>query len=324
MLKSASEVLEEKTRLKKKRLEREVRKSRLTSRLPTKPYRVAPGERVSSVSGKTSRRVPGAQGKEASKPLDLEPMSIDPTPMISRKSENTASKVKDKGVVGTPVEDSMDIDSSVVLGDVSMNGNPWSGGVGVQSKSPPSGLQSSAKRMPPPPVPSKALNKPLKKKSPSEPTPSKTPAQPPPPPPPPTPLSLTQLNPLRKRTLGMTRPTKQTSAPSHSVLPANRKPFKSPLIKQEPGSSQSGGPPRSQSKMYPVPSSSTLSQHIYPTQKPAPTKSAPKPPKPKKSDLPEVIDITDDPDTSYDFSTSSSIDGEEFNRAMAEYDRGAC
>jgi hypothetical protein len=74
--------------------------------------------------------------------------------------------------------------------------------------------------------------------------------------------------------------------------------------------------------MYPTPTSSTPPQPTYPTQSPTPTKSIPKPSKPKKSDPLEIIDITDDPDTSYDFSTSS-IDGDEFNRAMAEYDRGS-
>jgi hypothetical protein len=315
MLKGVSEVLEENTRLKKKRLEREVRKSRLKARLPTKPYDVAPAKRVSNVSVKTTRRVSGALEKGTTKPSDPEPMSVDPTPKISRKI--TASKVKDKEVVKIPIEDSMDVDSSVTLGDVSMNENLFPESVGIQFKPSPSDPQSSAKRMPPPPVPPRALKQPPKKKSLPKPTPSKTFTQPPPSP---TPLPLTQFNTLRKRTLGMTRSTTQTSALSRSVLPTNRKPFKSPLIKQEPGSSQYGGPPRSQSKMYPVPPSSTSSQSIYPTQKPAPTKSTPKPPKPKKTDPPEVIDITDDPDTSYDFSTSS-IDGEEFNRAMAEYDR---
>jgi len=33
-----------------------------------------------------------------------------------------------------------------------------------------------------------------------------------------------------------------------------------------------------------------------------------------------VLEILDDPDTSYDFSTSS-IDGDEFNKVMEEYDR---
>jgi hypothetical protein len=105
------------------------------------------------------------------------------------------------------------------------------------------------------------------------------------------------------------------------MLPTNRKPFKSPLIKQEPGPSQSSGPSGSQFRAYPKPTSSTPSQPAYPTQKPAPAKSTPKRPKQKKSDPTEVIDITDDPDTSYDFSTSS-IDGDEFNKAMAEYDGG--
>ena len=110
----------------------------------------------------------------------------------------------------------------------------------------------------------------------------------------------------------MTRTTIQTSGVSHSILPAKRKQFKSPLIKQEPDLSQSGGPLRSQSRTYPIPPSSTYSQPAYSTQKPAP-----KPP--KKSDLPEVIATGDDPDTSYDFSTSS-IDGDELDKVMEEYE----
>jgi hypothetical protein len=35
-----------------------------------------------------------------------------------------------------------------------------------------------------------------------------------------------------------------------------------------------------------------------------------------------VITVGDDPDTSYDFSTSS-LDGDELNRVMAEYDRAS-
>lgn len=316
MLKGVSEVLEENTRLKKKRLEREVRKFRLNTRVPTKPYDVAPGERASSVSGKTSRRVPGASGKEAIKPLNLELMLVDPAPRRSRK--NIVSKGQGKEVVKIPTENAMDVDLSAGLGDVSMNENSLPEGVDIQFKPPSSDSQSSTKRMPPPPVPSKALKQPPKHKSPSKPFPSKTSDQPPPPPSP----SLTQSNPTRRRMLGMTRSTTQTSVVVPSILPTNRKPFKSPLLKQEPGSSQPNGPPRSQSKVYPIPTSSASSQPIYLTQKPVPTKSAPKPPKPKKGDPAEIIDISDDPDTSYDFSTSS-IDGEEFNRAMAEYDRGS-
>lgn len=117
----------------------------------------------------------------------------------------------------------------------------------------------------------------------------------------------------------MTRTTIQTSGVSHSILPAKRKQFKSPLINNEPGLSQSGGPPRSQSRTYPVPPSSTYSQPAYSTQKPALAKPAPKPPKPKKGDLPEVIASGDDPDTSYDFS-ASSIDGDELDKVMEEYE----
>jgi len=118
----------------------------------------------------------------------------------------------------------------------------------------------------------------------------------------------------------MTRTTIQTSGVPQPILPAKRKQFKSPLINQEPGLSQSGGPPRSQSRTYPIPPSSTYSQPAHSTQNPAPAKSAPKPPKPKKSDPPEVIVSGDDPDTSYDFS-ASSIDGDELNKVMEEYDR---
>ncbi|KAF9787940.1 hypothetical protein BJ322DRAFT_591961 [Thelephora terrestris] len=307
MLKDVSEVLEENTRLKKKRLEREVRKSRLKTRPAARPYDVSSGARASSTSTKTSRKVPGALGKEVAKPL--EPMFVDPAPRRSR--QNTVSKGKGKEVSKISVEDSMDVDCSVTI-DVSMSEDPLPKRVVTKSESPPSQSQSSAKMMPPPPVPPKALKQSPKPKPPPKSTPSKTSYQPPPSSP-----SLTQSNPLRRRTLGMTRTTTQTSAVSHSVLPPNRKPFKSPLVKQEPGSSQSGGPSRSQSKTYPVPTSSISSQPIYPTQKPAPAKPAPKP---KKSDPSEVIDITDDPDTSYDFSTSS-IDGEEVDRVMAEYDR---
>ena len=311
MLKGVSEVLEENTRLKKRRLEREARKSRLKTRLPTKPYDVALRERVPCAPGKTSRRVPG---KDTTKPLDPEPMSVDPALRISRISrKNAASKRKGKEVVKVHIKDSMDVDSPVTLGDVSMNEKPLPEGVGVQSIPSPSYSQSSAKRMPPPPVPSKALKRQPKQKSPSKPTPPKATNQPPPS----TPPSLTQFSLPRRRTLGMTRSTPQISTVPHPILPANRKPFKSPLIKQEPGSSQSGGPPRSQSKLYPIPTSSASSQPIYLTQKPAPTKSPSKP----ESNPPEVIDLTDDPDTSYDFSTSS-IDGEEVNRAMEEYDLG--
>ena len=313
ILKGVSEVLEENTRLKKKRLEKEVRKFRSNTRVPTKPYDVASGEGASNVSRKTLRRVPGVFGKETFKLLDSEPMSVDPA--LRRSRRNIVSRGKVEEVVKIPIEDNMDVDPSMTPGDVFINEIPLPASVDIQPKPPPSDSQSSAKRMPPPPVPSKALKQPLKQKSPSKPTSSKTSDQPPSPPPP----SLTQSNPPRRRSLGMTRSSTQISVVPRTILPTNRKPFKSPLIKQESGSSQSGGPPRSQSKMYPVPTS-TSPQPIYPTQKPAPTKSTSKPKKPNKSDPPEVIDITDDPDTSYDFSTSS-IDGEEFNRAMAEYDR---
>lgn len=322
MLKGVSEVLEENTRLKKKRLEREVRKSRLKSRTPAKPYDVAPVERVSSASGGVPRRISGAPGKETVKAMDQEAMFVDPAPKRSR--QNTVSKGKGKEVDKSftddnTIEDIMDVDSSVALGDVSMNEDPLPKDVDNASKPPPSDSQSSAKMMPPPPVPSKVFKqspkpKPLSKPPPSKPNDLDQP-------PPPTPPSLTQSNPTRRRTLGMTRTTTQTSAVSHSALPANRKPFKSPLIKQEPGSSQSGGPPRSQSRAYPIPTSSTLSQPIYPTQKPIPAKSTQKLKKPKKKDPAEIIDIADDLDSSYDFS-NSSIDGEEFNKAMEEYDRG--
>ena len=313
ILKGVSEVLEENTRLKKKRLDKEVRRSKLKNRTPAKPYDLAPGDRVPSTSGKTTRRVSGATGKETVKLLDPEAMSVDPAPRRSRQD----TVPKDKGEVArTPIEDSMDVDSSVTLGDVSMNEDPWPKGMDRMSKPPASDSQSSAKMMPPPPVPPKALKQSPKQKSPSKQTPPKTLNQPPPPSP-----SLTQSNPSRRRSLGMTRTLTQTGAVPPSILPAKRKQFKSPLIKQEPGPSQSGGPPRSQSRTYPKPTSSTYSQPTYPTQKPAPPKSTPKPPKPKKSDPPEVIEIADDPDTSYDFSTSS-IDGDELNRVMEEYDRG--
>ena len=83
--------------------------------------------------------------------------------------------------------------------------------------------------------------------------------------------------------------------------------------------SQPSGPSRSQSRTYPIPPSSTYSQPAYSTQKPVPTKPAPKPPKSKKRDPPEEIVSGDDPDTSYDFSVSS-IDGDELNKVMEEYD----
>ena len=316
MLKGVSEVLEENTRLKKKRLEKEVRRSRLKSRLPTKPYDVAPGGRVPSTSGKNVRKVSGSSKKETIKSLDPEPMSVDPTPRRSR--QNTASKGKGKEVAKILIEDSMDIDSSATLGDVSVVEDPWPKGVDRRSKSPVSDSQSSAKMMPPPPVPSKALKQSTKQKSPSKPNPPKPPHQPPPPPP-----SLSQSNPSRRRTLGMTRTTAQTSAVSHSILPVKRKPFKSPLIKQEPDLSQPGEPSRSQSRTYPTPTPPTRSQPIYPTQKPPPTKLATKPSKLGKSDTLEVITVDDDPDTSYDFS-ASSIDGDELNRVMEEYDRLEC
>lgn len=317
MLKGVSEVLEENTRLKKKRLEKEVRKSRLKTRTPAKPYDVRSGDRIPSTSGKTTRRVSGVPVKEAARPLDPEPMSVDPAPRRSR--QNVASKGKGKEVAKIPAEDNMDVDLSVTLCDVSMNEDPWPKGVERNCKPPASDSQSSAKMMPPPPVPSKALKQPPKQTSPSKPIPSNTSNQSPPPPP-----SLTQSNPSRQRSLGMTRTTIQTSAVSHPVLPPKRKQFKSPLIKQEPGLSQPDGPPRSQSKTYPVPPPSTHSQPIYPTQKSAPTQSTQKPPKSKESVPPEVVGTTqaDDPDTSYDFSTSS-IDGDEINKVMAEYDRGS-
>jgi len=311
MLKGASEVLEENTRLKKKRLEKEARRSRLKSRNPAKPYDFAPGERVPSTSGKTARRVSGGSGKEIVKPLNPEPMSVDPAPRKSR--QNTVSKGRGKEVAKPLTEDNMDVDSSITLGDVSMSEDPWPKGVERKPKPPASDSQSSAKMMPPPPVPTKALKQPPKQKPLSKPTSSKPSQQPSSPAP-----SLTQSNPSRRRTLGMTHTTTQTSAVSHSILQVKQKPFKSPLIKQEPGLSQPGGPPRSQSKTYPIPTSSTYSQPACPTQKP---KSAQKSPKPKKSDSPEAVASGDDPDTSYDFSTSS-IDGEEFNKAMEEYDRG--
>jgi hypothetical protein len=313
MLKGVSEALEENTRLKKRRLEKEVRRSRLKTRTSTKPYDIVPGDRVPSTSGKTTRGVSGATGKEAVKPWDLEPMSADPAPR--RSKQDTVPKGKVKEVTKTPIEDSMDIDLSATLGDISMNEDPWPKGVDRMSKPPASDSQSSAKMMPPPPVPPKALKQLPKQKSPLKQTPSKTPSQPPPPPP-----SLTQSNPSRRRSLGMTRTMTQTSVVSHSILPAKRKQFKSPLIIQEHDSSQSGGPSRSQSRTYPIPTSSTYSQPTYSTQKPAPTKSTQKPPKPKKSDPQEVIVIEDDPDTSYDFSTSS-IDGDELNKVMEAYDR---
>lgn len=314
MLKDVSEVLEEKTRLKKKRLEKEVRRSRLKARTSAKPYEVSPEDRAPNTSVRTMRRVSGGTEIEVVKSLAPEPMSVDPAPRRSR--QNTLSKGKCKEAARTPVEDSMDVESSVDLGDVSMNEDPWPKGVDRTPKPPASDSQSSAQMMPPPPVPPKALKQSQKQKSPSKPTLSKTSNQSPPPPP-----SLTQSNPSRRKLLGMTRTTTQTNVVSHSVLPVKRKQFKSPLIKQELDPSQSGGPPRSQSRTYPIPTSSARSQPTYSTQKPAPTKSTPKPPKPKKSEPPEVIDVPDDPDSSYDFSTSS-IDGDEINKVMAEYDRG--
>ena len=315
MLKGVSEALEENTRLKKKRLEKAVRRSRLKTRIPTRPYDVALKERVQSTSGKAARRVPGGLGEKPAKPLDPEPVSVGPPPGRSR--QNAVSEGKGKEVVKIPMDDHMDVDSSVTLGDVSMNEDPWPIGVDRRSKSPVSDSQSSAKMMPPPPVPSKVLKQPTKQKPPPKPTASKTPHPSSPPSP-----SPTQSNPSRRRTLGMTRTTIQTSTASRSVTPSQRKPFKSPLIKQDPDLSQVGGPPRSQSRTYPIPPSSTptYSQPICSTQKPAPTKSTSKPPKPKKADQLEVMTISDDPDSSYDFSTSS-IDGDELNRVMEEYDR---
>ena len=207
----------------------------------------------------------------------------------------------------------MEVDPPTTLADVSMGEDHWPKGVGKKPESPIPDSQSSAKMMPPPPVPQKALKQSTKHKSPSKPAPSKTPNPPPAPTPSPTPS-----NSSRRRTLGMTRTTIQTSGVSHSILPAKRKQFKSPLIKQEPDLSQFGGPPRSQSRTYPVPSL-TYSQLAYSTQKPAPAKPAPKHPKPKKRDLPEVVANGDDPDTSYDFS-ASSIDGDELDKVMEEYE----
>jgi len=314
MLKDVSDALEENTRLKKRRLEKEVRRSRLKARAPARPHDAASGEGVSSVSGKTARKVPGGSGKRTVKQSDPEPVSVDPLPRKSR--QNTVSKGKDKEVAKILIEDRMDVDPPTALGDVSMNEDPWPKGVDKKSESPVSDSQSSAKMMPPPPVPPKALKQPTKQKSPPKPKP--TPLKTPDPTPPPMP-SPTQSNPSRRRTLGMTRTTIQTTGVSQSILPVKRKQFKSPLIKQEPDLSQSGGPPRSQSRTYPRPPSSTYSQPTYSTQKPALAKPAPKPPKPKKSDLPEVIVGGDDPDTSYDFS-ASSIDGDELDKVMEEYE----
>ena len=317
MLKGVSEVLEENTRLKKKRLEREVRRSKVKARTSAKPYDVVSGERNPSTSVKATRSVSGMPGKETIKPLDPEPMSVD-APRKSKQS--TVSKAKGKEVAKMSSEDSMDVDRSVALVDVSMSEDALPKGVELRSKPSSSDPQSSAKMMPPPPVPSRALKQPPKQKPPSK--PARKPSSPKPPSQSPsTPPSLTQSNSTRRRVLGMTRTTTQNSAVSPSVLPTKQKPFKSPLIKQEPGLSQPSGPSRSQARAYPIPPSSTPSQPIYPSQKTAPIKSpTPKPKKPKKSDPPpEVIDITDDPDTSYEFPTSP-IDGEEFNRVMAEYD----
>ncbi|KAF9777266.1 hypothetical protein BJ322DRAFT_1188161 [Thelephora terrestris] len=175
MLKDVSEVLEENTRLKKKRLEREVRKSRLKTRPAARPYDVSSGARASSTSTKTSRKVPGALGKEVAKPL--EPMFVDPAPRRSR--QNTVSKGKGKEVSKISVEDSMDVDCSVTI-DVSMSEDPLPKRVVTKSESPPSQSQSSAKMMPPPPVPPKALKQSPKPKPPPKSTPSKTSYQPPP------------------------------------------------------------------------------------------------------------------------------------------------
>ena len=316
MLKDVSEALEENTRLKKRRLEKEVRRSRLKARAPARPHDAASGDRVLSTSGKPVRKVPGGSGKRTVKQSHPEPVSVDPLPGKSR--QNTVSKGKDKEVAKILIEDRMDVDPPTALGDVSMNEAPRPKGMDKKSESPVSDSQSSAKMMPPPPVPPKALKQPIKQKSSSKPAPSKTPHPTPHPTPPPMP-SPTQSNPSRRRTLGMTRTTIQTSGVSQSILPVKRKQFKSPLIKQEPDLSQSGGPPRSQSRTYPVPPSSTYSQLAYSTQKPSPAKPASKPPKQKKSDLPEVIVGGDDPDTSYDFSTSS-IDGDELDKVMEEYE----
>lgn len=313
MLKGVSEVLEENTRLRRKRLEKEVRRSRLKVRTPVKPYDVTPGNPVSSTSGKATRRVSGVTEKEPVRSSNSEPMSVDPAPRRSR--QHTVPKGKGREVATTPIEDNMDVDSSIVLGDVSTNEDSWSKVMDKKSNLSPSDSQSSAKMMPPPPVPSKALKQPPTPKSSLRPIPPTTSNQPPPPPP-----SLTQSNPSRRRSLGMTRTPTQTSAVSHPTLPAKLKKFKSPLIKLEPDPSQPGGPPRSQSRVYPVPPPSTCTQPIYPTQKPAQPKHTSKPPKPKSEPV-EIIDISDDPDTSYDFSTSS-IDGDEINKVMEEYDRG--
>ena len=285
----------------------------MKAKIPVKPYDIAPGKPVSSTSGKTTRRVSGATEKEPVKSLDSEPMSVDPA--LRRSRQHTTSKGKGREVATAPIEDKMDVDSSIILGGVSTNENSWSKVIDKKSNLPPSDSQSSAKMMPPPPVPSKALKQPPTQKPPLRPVPPKASNQPPPPPP-----SLTQSNPSRRRSLGMTRTTTQTSAVSHPTLPVKLKKFKSPLIKQEPDPSQPGEPPRSQSRVYPVPPPSTCTQPIYPTQKPAQPKHTSKPPKPKREPV-EVIDIADDPDTSYDFSTSS-IDGDEINKVMEEYDRG--
>ena len=311
MLKDVSEALEENTRLKKRRLEKEVRRSRLKARAPARPHDAASGERVPSTSGRTSRRIPGGLGKRTVKHSDPEPVSVDLLPGKLRQSTVPKGKVKEAAKI--TIEDRMDVDPPTTLGDVSMNEDPWPKGVDEKSESPVPDSQSSAKMMPPPPVPPKALKQPTKQKSPFEPTPLKT-AHPPPPSLP----SPTQSNPSRRRTLGMTRTTIQTSGVSHSILPTKRKQFKSPLIKQEPDLSQPSGPSRSQSRTYPIPPSSTYSQPAYSSQKPAPAKPAPKPPRPKR-DPPEEIVSGDDPDTSYDFSVSS-IDGDELNKVMEEYD----
>ena len=312
MIKGVSEVLEENTRLKKKRFERETRRSTgLKARANAKPYDATPGER--STSGKTSRRVSETSGKEPAKPLDAVSMSTHPAPKRSRQ----VSVSKGKEAAKVSYEDMMDIDPPVTLVDAPMNEDPLPKSVETKLAPSSSDSQSSAKMMPPPPVPSKVLKQPPTPKSPSKPTPSKVPNHSQLSPPPPS-LTLTQSNPPRGRQLGMTRTTTQTSTVPRSLLPANRKPFKSPLIKQEPiGPSQSGELPRSQSRTYPVPTPSTPSQ---PDQKPTPAKTCPKQKKQTKSDPSEVIEIVDDPDTSYEFSTSS-IDGEELDRMMAQYDQ---
>jgi hypothetical protein len=126
MLKGVSEVLEENTRLKKKRLEKEVRRSRLKTRTPQNPTISPLGSESQALLVKLRAGFRGS-GKETVKPLDPEPMSVDPH--RGRSRQNTVSKGKGKEVAKTPIEDSMDVDSPVTLGDVSMNEDPWPKGV---------------------------------------------------------------------------------------------------------------------------------------------------------------------------------------------------